>query len=930
MFQTGQSKSRSVFAVLAAVMFTVGAWCVRTAPAQQPPDKQRAAQPPPIDVHIDVPTLIDSPKVLESSVNDPVWKIEPGGRQLIKIPVIVQPSDEPLVLKPGTLRFRGGRFLAWQIVEYEATDAIAPEKPGSLVAALVPVPQDAPRLARKVTIKPGGVVSWSLDRTILGATVSKNSDNLFALRIDAAQLKSLQPNKRRVNRRKNRPPSRQDSAEFRQKMVEFRELRDQVRSVQREFAQRMPRRLWAIFDANKTVGDMTITGIEPGAWTLSISDLKFLREIASHRGKASRAQGGGLDAQTHLSVDRMSALVGRNRHPYTLQAVAFTLGKAQWPGLAQRADPLYQLMAVLLQGDDVTGRRMVVKSLASLSPPTPAARMLLKKAAFDSDPTIQLWSLQSVLSTDDNNPAALSSAVAESVQFLVSQQRVEPDRVLAALLATARADPDNAGPLISRARLPFDQMRGSRLDNAVVFVIRRSATDPVAADWLNLRLLGAPQPRLVMRTLEILDSASLGRPVIEPAVDQMLDLWLGSPTKQPSAQAVPKIALAGPIPITTSGHSLFRTLQSGHARMRSLAWRQLRLFEIPFDPVKKHQHDEQRGDPYAVFTDVALAQDQTPSEAADFLDRQKDRDRGTLGLVKLVMSATPRTAGDASRYLARSDRPIDWALGQLNPTERQRFAIGLYEAHHMEVPLAVVLLRQASEKDKILDWFGSQVAHNSTPPDRVQWGRSVVSEHEMLDIVADTEDLELAKAAVDVLVASAGGDVRQAESITTAMFGKQRHLLTTNWTEHRRKLYVDNIAKAAGSYQLVLYVYKKPDGPRSPRAATRPFDRQDQPIYANPQQELRLGIVDLRVDGEKISFDTSAVELSVPDDQLAIRFVNPSELQNLANRQVNKLPLDGLRYLDLLPEDNNVWRGTATLPNPDLRPIMLLMSPSDR
>jgi len=891
------------------------------AAAQQPVD-----QPPPVDVHVDVFALMESTKILGSSVKDPVWKIKPlAGRQLIKIPLVIEPFEEPLVLKPSTIRLRGSRFIAWQIVEYEPDDTGAAGEQDPEAEVLAPVAEDAPRLARKITVRPDGVVSWSLARSILGGTVVNSGRggggldgvNLFALRLDPAQLKSRQP-------KKPNTANRLDIAKFRQQMVEFRELRKRVRSVERDFVQKMPKRLWAIFDAPRRMGDkaaMTITGIQPGTWTLSLKDLTLLRSISALGG--GKPLGPGPHARTVR--DRLLALVskdalGQDPHPYTAQAVAFALCQGTFKTFSSSTDNLNQLMGVmgvLLQADDVKVRKMVVEALASMSRPTPASRRLLKKAALDVDPAIQLLALQITLSSSGN----LSAAVDESVRFLASQwRRVEPRQVLEALLDKAHADPDNAGPLIGRARLPFDRMRGSRLDNAIVFVISQSVGDPVAAEWLDRRLLGAPQQKLAMRTLEILDRASLGDPVVEPVVEKMLDLWLGPPAKQQSARKITKIVLDGPIPITSSGHSLFRVLQSGHARMRNLAWRQLRLFEIPLAPQSKGTHAEQRIDPYTVFSDVVMAQDQTPSEAADFLARQQDMDQSTLGLVRLVMDATtPRTVAVASRYLVRSNRPIDWALGQLAPDQRQRFALGLYQAYHMEPPLAVALLgRDASREDRILDWFGRYVAENATLPDRVQWGRLDVSENEMLDVVAETEDLELAKAAVDVLVAAAGGGVSQTELITTAMLGKQRHLLTEDWTEHRRKLYLDNIAKVAGSYQLVLYVYEKPEG------------RRRQSLDANPQQTLQLGTVDLRVAGEKISFDASTVELSVPDDQLAIRIVNLSQLQNLANPQVNKLPLDGVRFLDLLPQDNKLWRGKTTLPHPDLRPIELVMLPSDR
>ena len=84
--------------------------------------------------------------------------------------------------------------------------------------------------------------------------------------------------------------------------------------------------------------------------------------------------------------------------------------------------------------------------------------------------------------------------------------------------------------------------------------------------------------------------------------------------------------------------------------------------------------------------------------------------------------------------------------------------------------------------------------------------------------------------------------------------------------------------------------------------------------------------MDLQVKGDQVSFGSAAINLSVPDRHLAVRFDNPSDLKDLSNREVRLLPLDQIQgSIDLLPEERGVWRGTARLP--DGAVIELIMHP---
>ena len=75
---------------------------------------------------------------------------------------------------------------------------------------------------------------------------------------------------------------------------------------------------------------------------------------------------------------------------------------------------------------------------------------------------------------------------------------------------------------------------------------------------------------------------------------------------------------------------------------------------------------------------------------------------------------------------------------------------------------------------------------------------------------------------------------------------------------------------------------------------------------------------------DTVTFGTPSVELSVPEEFLAVRLENLSDLNKLAAGEVDKLPLDEVRRgLDMVPDESGVWRGWTDLP--DGRAIELVM-----
>src|SRR5690606_31881213 len=93
-----------------------------------------------------------------------------------------------------------------------------------------------------------------------------------------------------------------------------------------------------------------------------------------------------------------------------------------------------------------------------------------------------------------------------------------------------------------------------RLEQAIIAVIGEAGIDPLAARWLDFKLLGTADARLAERTFEWLSKAEFG---------------------DASEDAVP---LGARILIESINHSLFRAIQHGEPRLQTLAWESLKAF----------------------------------------------------------------------------------------------------------------------------------------------------------------------------------------------------------------------------------------------------------------------------------------------------------------------------------------------------------------
>ncbi len=334
-----------------------------------------------------------------------------------------------------------------------------------------------------------------------------------------------------------------------------------------------------------------------------------------------------------------------------------------------------------------------------------------------------------------------------------------------------------------------------------------------------------------------------------------------------------------------------------------------------------------------------------PGEHPDIL-------KAVNGLVQIVLRGSSSASSAASRALLGSNWPIDATLADLEFGERQGFAMRTYENLTGRVPWVTNVLRQRLDRNPVLVWFGYELADGNLP-DPSAWIDAFRGGEEELLGLSVANDSELAKGVVAVLVSSAGGQDRTAQQL----FAKIRQLpdqstenVSKLWQEQRREILAQRIRRMEGPYRLVLRVSgtitgssstsrgddepprgreaermaRPPSGPMvlGGRPGGGPRQQGKKPKLKLPDtfdQEIILGVVQLKVNGQDISFGNQNVSVKLHDSKLAIVIEKPSELVNFENEQLSQLPLEKAKQpTTLTPQVDGNWVGMFSLSGADM------------
>ncbi|MFW6058766.1 MAG: hypothetical protein ACODAQ_01205, partial [Phycisphaeraceae bacterium] len=772
---------------------------------------------PSLQAKLDVEALLTRERVLDEQAEGPVWTVTPQpGRRLIHVPIRFEQPEAELDVRQPPVELDGGFFIAWHIQPREPEpqtglgrrgdrrdrsqrrdmgrgmdmdmdrapfppEGAAPDPqmidPSSDSAPRVPAgppdnfPPDAPHFTREITLLPNGRVRWELDRNIPRAEVQEG-EQAWRMKLRPGRFRELFPEAPERPRDRSADVQRQwraDMVEHRDVVRELREFQRGVMDLQDVFEIGPRPQLWAVISVFSSTRELTFLGDAPLPWTIAMDDLRLLREQAASEEIAGDGE-----------LARMNELAATG-HPLTLRALAHALHRTDTGAEVESGTPVYRLLETIVRGDDDLARQRVLRDLARAAPPSRAALQLLREAAPMMDPQTKLLSLRSLLRADLSDTQRQREVIETTNRLLADQEGPAPAGVLQVLTEQIGEDSPLLLPAshnIDLAALPED-----RRDAAIAYTIGAAGRSPLAANWIDHRLLGTNEHEVVHRTLDLLARADTGPNAVTPIVEGAFDLLFerrasAQETDQPDV--MPRVEV--PIPIPSENHALYRILNSGNEDLRRLAWEALPMFRVPDEAGDSERQQ------YEQVLDAALEQPRTPPKIVTFLDHQPDGLLAATGLLRVALDGDEQAAQEASRALHGSGRPIGEALLRLEEAERNLAARELYEALMGEAPLTVGLMR-GRDSERVVEWFGAQVAAGQLP-DSKQWAR--VYDEEQLVSRIGSSDPELARGAVAALVAQAGGAPDAAQELA-ARFANQSDRSTEamreSWRQAKRNIY---------------------------------------------------------------------------------------------------------------------------------------------
>lgn len=916
---------------------------------------------------IDIEAMVTGEGVLTDRLEGPVWRIEArDGRRLLYLPLIVQPGDGEAQFTQPPIDVRGGYFIAWHVPRPEpegdrprrrdqrrerrgpehaemseapAAQGEAQRRRGGVTlpwqqdrrqqqtaspadaqarddapadgateviadaAHAEAVPEGAPEFGRRVTVHPEGRIGWRIERSLPDGEVRAGTD---------PWLVKVRPNRVREEMMPEPPDDRRDReamARFRQERREISEFQRALREMPERFETEMPGRIWAVYgvmDARDTIEMRGEAALLP--WSIRREDLEMLRGFAGGGGGRSR---GAIEGERLMDVRRMREMLADD-HPLTFRSVAHAVHAAEATAQMRVGDLVHQLVARVLAGPDDVAAQRVLRDLAMAEPPTDATIELLRGAADRMDGPTRLIALEGMLRgepTDLQQQRELFRAANALLAHVDPEDPVAPQRVLELMLE--HIEPESELLRDATHGVDFAPLPAERRDHAIAFVIRHAGEHPLAESWLDHRLLGASDPDVVRRTLELLNEADTGptpmRPMVHAVFDFVLDRRAGEALDD--ARRPLDLHVPAPAPLRSEGHNLFRSLNSGDPAVFELAWGALPLFYVPEDD---GEEESVAADRYELIVDSALDRSDVPGEIVTFLERQVDDRLATRALVRVALEASDPVDVDAVRAMYGSQRPIGEAVEALALDDRLAFAEAVYRALAGDVPRVAPLMRDPRDRAAVGQWFGERLGagHLPAPGD---WLEAYGDEEALLELAASDADDELARAAVAALAHAAGAEANMVEELARRITAESERTVDDvrdAWRGGLREIHARRLAESAGDYRLVV----------------QPPGEGDE---YGPPAPIVLGVVELVTDHDAAYLGRNqSVTLTIPEERFAIRMEQPHDLKNFPSREIADLPLREIdEPLDLLEQPDGSWRGEAYMGDHGL--IEVRLEPAD-
>ncbi len=898
--------------------------------------------PPTISAEVDLVKLLRSKWVFQSPYEDDVWSIAPQpGRRLIHVPLVLRPGEAAYDIGGNVIEVRGGRFIAFHLqADPEVGQSETP--PSAVTEAL---PPDAPLAMRKLTVEAGGMLSkgqlsWKLDRFIPNGTV-KDVDLDYAYKLDPRKFEKLDPGRSPVVTREGSEDTRAFQTRKRQIEVDhmtkqraFRERRDVVSKLPDTFTVPMPDVVWAMYEVPEFSDDLSIGGVDAQRWAKNISTLNALRELVA----MNRDEVANLTTTRRLDFVQKLQTLAASKHPLSERLAAYAVNDADLARLAiSPSDDVAVLLRTLLTAQDREARLTALTEISSTVPPTRVTLGLIKEFAGQFDPTMQLVSLRGLLSGEIADPQQMQALIASANQMLAEPNGPPPGEVLEAVIESSREQTFD----MMATGIDFDAMPDARRGAAIRHVIASAPTQPLAAIWLNRKLLGSQRGPVVRQTVEQLAATKVdlanderSQTSMPPAPGQappsgsgprsafgrMLGGVFGGqaepkstaeePAKPAQAATGDDITLTTPIVIDSTEHGFFAALASEDAAVRQAAWRALHCFSLPDQlPEPRDTGFDPASDPYALLIANARAQATMAPTLVPFLQRQGDARRVAWGLVQVVVHGDAAASAQAARALVGARLRLDETIAALPLSDRHRLAQRMYQGMDKTDPLVAGLMRWNNPQNPLIAWFATQVSEGELPSPQ-RWHEQITGEDQLL-LIALSTDRELALAGAAALASSVGGDDEQGREVA-----KVFDLITTRnaegarpeWQLQRRRILADRLRAAAGDYDLKLKLFAPPDPAAPPPDANAPL--------GEPVETVELGAVTLVPEGDGLVMASKTLALSTPPDQFVIRVEKLAELKNFPGERVQQLPLEQVEQtLDLTGDGPRHWQGVFLLPS---------------
>jgi hypothetical protein len=913
-------------------------------------------------VELQLDAMLTADRVLSGTVSDPVWTLTASpGRRLIQLPMRIVAGPAERRYDDPPVDFSGGRFIAWQVPAWDEVSApsspAASEGPseaalmdlegllrdlergemdgparsgvgsgggpgggpgGGLVDVAAGVlPEEAPRLARSLTLLPDGRVAWPVERGLPNGEVA-GGESVFHFYLDRGRLDELEPEQPpRLTReagetsREYNLRQRAQRAEFNQQRLAYRELVTAVRDTPERLEQPAPPTVWAIFEVSDFGGDWTLRGTPAGDWTMGFDALEALQDLAAGQGLAGGASNSPLSPEASATARTLQRLAA-DPHPWTQRLLGQAVQRSGAAERATRGGPIFDLFDQLLQAPDTLTRNRAVYALASVRPPTEATAALLQRAAErDGSSVLAQAALRARLGVQWNQDDPLTrrvQSIAVINRALADGGGLDAGRVVAAVLASlpASTTPEDLEALVVGVR--FDQVPRDQRAAAVAAALEGADQRPgLVGGWVDRQLLGSADPSLVRLTLELLAEADAPAPLLSAVAGGLTRLVLGPPEALPTPDAS-KVSLETGLPLTSANHALFKVLNAGDEAVRKLGWSALRQFELT-DPAtlrgsRPGGAATSGGDPLEMILQAGLGQADTPSSLVPFLLRQPEAAAVEGPLVQVVGRGDVSASARAARALMGSGRDLRSAVQGLTPSQRATLVGRVYQRlGGGEQPVAGLVADEA-EGERWLEWFAQRWSEGVLPT-AADWSEPVGGRGALLQ-VAGRPAAEPAAGAIAALAAGAGADVETQRKLIERFKDQRRKLGTAEfesaWDDAQRDIYLLRMADAAGSYVVSIEVESSDDGSAEGAAG-------------GGVESQVIGLIQLNADGRRVQFE-GGPELTVPVDTFALRIPTPGELQKFPVEALKQLPLDEVEPpLDLLPQAGGAWSGQVPLPD---------------